>query len=231
MRELTTTSYSILCLLALRPWSAYELTKQVQRSLAFAWPRAATRIYQEPKNLVEHGLAAAAVEATGKRTRTVYSITDAGREALAKWLEQPSEPNRLESEALLRTGFAELGTKEGLLRTLAGLEAEARATRAQAAAQAAEYVDGAGPMPDRAHVISLVGRYVLLQADLTVSWAQWAQEEVAGWPDTRTVAPSAIDGMRAALESIRLDDGPLSPPGPAGTRSRPRDTGSARPDG
>ena len=40
MRKLTPTSYAILGLLALRPWSAYELTKQVRRSLHFCWPRA-----------------------------------------------------------------------------------------------------------------------------------------------------------------------------------------------
>lgn len=206
MRELTTTSYSILCLLALQPWSAYELTKQVRRSLAFAWPRAETRIYQEPKNLVEHGLAEARVEATGKRSRTVYTITDAGRAALSQWLDQPSEPVRFESEAMLRVGFAELGTKEGLLATLAGVEQHAMATRAQAVTQAAEYIDGNGPMPGRQHVISLVARFILQQSDLTVIWARWAQEEVAGWSDTVTPSPSALAGMREALEAISAQE-------------------------
>jgi hypothetical protein len=40
VRELTTTSYAILGLLAIRPWSTYELARQMQRDLRFVWPRA-----------------------------------------------------------------------------------------------------------------------------------------------------------------------------------------------
>src|SRR5207245_995140 len=81
MRKLTPTSYAILGLLALRPWSAYELTKQVRRSLHFCWPRAETRLYQEPKNLVEHGLVKATTTVNGRRPRTEYAITAKGRKA------------------------------------------------------------------------------------------------------------------------------------------------------
>ena len=110
MRKLTPTSYAILGLLALRPWSAYELTKQVRRSLHFCWPRAETRLYQEPKNLVEHGLVKATTTVHGRRSRTEYAITAKGRKALRAWLGQPSAPPRLESEALLRLFFADCGT-------------------------------------------------------------------------------------------------------------------------
>src|SRR6266545_3467936 len=37
---LSTTSYAVLGMLAVRPWSAYELTKQMRRSLAYCWPKA-----------------------------------------------------------------------------------------------------------------------------------------------------------------------------------------------
>src|SRR5689334_14194107 len=85
-RPLTTTSFAILGLLSVRPWSAYELTGQMKRGLQYTWPRTETRIYQEPKNLVAHRLATARLEANGKRRRTVYSITSTGRRALARWL-------------------------------------------------------------------------------------------------------------------------------------------------
>ena len=52
-RPLTTTSYAILGLLSVRSWSAYELTDQMKRGLRYTWPRTETRIYQEPKHLVE----------------------------------------------------------------------------------------------------------------------------------------------------------------------------------
>ena len=84
--ELTTTSFAILGLLAIRPWSTYELARQMQRDLRFAWPRAESNLYAEPKKLIAHGLASAASEPRGQRRRTVYTITPAGRRALAGWL-------------------------------------------------------------------------------------------------------------------------------------------------
>src|ERR671938_339368 len=55
-RGLTTTSYAILGLLAIQPWSTYELAQQMDRSLGRMWPRAQSKIYEEPKKLVAHAL-------------------------------------------------------------------------------------------------------------------------------------------------------------------------------
>jgi len=41
---LTTTSYAVLGLLAVRPWSSYELTQQMDRSLGRVWPRAVSKL-------------------------------------------------------------------------------------------------------------------------------------------------------------------------------------------
>jgi PadR family transcriptional regulator, regulatory protein AphA len=215
VRKLTATSYAILGLLGLRPWSAYELTKQVRRSLHFCWPRAETRIYQEPKNLVEQGLVKATTTARGRRSRTEYAITAQGRRALRSWLAEPSAPPRLESEALLRVFFAEHGTKESLLATLAGLEAQARADRAQAVAQAGEYLAGRAPFPERAHILALFGRFTLDHTALLIDWARWARAEVERWPDVGTAEASAqvVRDFEAALA-----EGTVKPPGVAADR-------------
>ena len=81
--ELTPTSYAILGLLAVRPWTTYELAKQIERGMQNFWPRASSTLYEDPKKLVAHGLATAKKERTGKRPRTVYTITARGRRALA----------------------------------------------------------------------------------------------------------------------------------------------------
>ena len=49
---------------------AYELAKQVQRSLGWFWPRAERKLYDEPKRLVEQGLATATSASTMRRTRS-----------------------------------------------------------------------------------------------------------------------------------------------------------------
>ena len=47
-RPLSTTTYAILGLLAVQPWSTYELTRQMDRSLGRMWPRAQRKLYEEP---------------------------------------------------------------------------------------------------------------------------------------------------------------------------------------
>ena len=42
---LTPTSYAILGLLAIKPWTTYELAKQMDRTLNRFWPRARSKLY------------------------------------------------------------------------------------------------------------------------------------------------------------------------------------------
>jgi DNA-binding PadR family transcriptional regulator len=104
----------VLGLLALRDWTTYELAKQMHRSLHWFWPRAERKLYDEPKRLVADGLATASAEATGKRPKTVYSITPAGRSALSDWLDEPSATPALEFEAMVKVFFADAGSLEQL---------------------------------------------------------------------------------------------------------------------
>src|SRR5215471_13786531 len=120
---LTPTSYAILGLLALKPWTTYELAQQMDRALGQFWPRAQSKLYEEPKKLVAHGLARASSEVAGKRPRTVYTITPAGRRALAEWVPTSGAGPVLEFEQLIKVFFAEHGTKAELLATLAGVRA------------------------------------------------------------------------------------------------------------
>jgi PadR family transcriptional regulator, regulatory protein AphA len=210
VRKLTATSYAILGLLGVRSFSAYELTKQVRRSLHFCWPRAETRIYQEPKNLLEHGLVKATTTANGRRSRTEYAITAKGRKALQGWLGEPSAPPRLESEALLRLFFADHGTKDDLLATLAELEEQALALRRQAVEQGAEYLVGTAPFPERLHILALVGRFTLDHTALVVDWARWARAEVERWPDVHSgeVSPEVRRAFEEAAEHLQFGDQP-----------------------
>lgn len=207
MRKLTATSYAILGLLGLRSWSAYELAKQGRRSLHFCWPRAETRIYQEPKNLVEHGLVKATSTAKGLRARTEYGITAKGRKALRAWMGEASAPPRLESEALLRVFFADHGTRDGLLATLTELEEQALAMRRQAVEQGAEYLAGDAPFQERIHILGLVGRFTLDHTALVADWARWARAEIERWPEVGAgeVSLEVVRAFEAARAELAGD--------------------------
>jgi len=173
----------VLGLLSIRPWSSYELTKQMGRSLGRIWPRAVSKLYEEPKKLVSHGLARHSTQQHGRRSRTVYHITAEGRRALATWLREPGEGPVLEFEQLLKVFFAENGTKADLLATLAAAQAWARARCQESLAAAEQYRTGAGPFPERLAELQLTSRFITDFYLLVGEWARWASGIAETWPD------------------------------------------------
>lgn len=197
---LTTTSHALLGLLALKPWTSYELAKQVQRSLGWFWPRAERKLYEEPKRLVAAGFATAAAEHTGRRPRTVYTITAAGRRALRAWLGETSAPPTLEFEAMVRVFFADAGTLGQLRATLEQVEDDAR--RRQVELRAMIDDDSARPpeFDRRQATNALAMRFQLDHERHLEEWARWAREQTATWASTTDPAgwdwAAALDGER-----------------------------------
>lgn len=181
--RLTTTSYAILSLLALRSWSTYELAQQMSRSLGRIWPRAESKIYEEPKKLVEHGLARARQEQVGSRPRTVYSITPAGRRALSTWMAEPAAGPVLEWEQLVKVVFAENGTKADTLARLAEARAWAVAQNEESLATARAYASGEAEFQERVAINLLGGGFLTEYYRLVAEWAEWAAGIVEQWPD------------------------------------------------
>lgn len=207
MQKLTATSYLILGHLALRDWSTYELAQQLKRSTRHYWPRAESKIYEEPKKLVAHGLATASREHTGRRPRTVYAITDQGRDALRRWLDEPPEPPLLEFEGIVKVLFAERGTKHQLQATLRSIREQAERTQAEHAALAQDLAETGGPFPDRVHLNALVFQFMWNQTETILRWASWAEQEVAGWPEDITTPPSP-DARETLPQATRVLDQP-----------------------
>lgn len=181
--ELSSTSYAVLALLGVRVWSAYELTQQMSRSLSWFWPKAESLVYAECKKLAEHDLATSRQEPQGRRPRTVYTITDRGRDALLGWLDQPAAGPRLEWEAMLQVAFADHGSRLQLLENLKAIRTDAEDRRDRALAQVASYTADGGPFPDRLPVIALVGKFFLEYSHLLAEWAAWAEQNVIEWDD------------------------------------------------
>jgi PadR family transcriptional regulator AphA len=183
MTGLTTTSYAILGHLALQPWTMYDLAQQMRRNVHYFFPRAESQVYAEPKRLVELGLASADTEMTGKRPRTVYSITDAGREELARWLASPlTKGPMLEFEALLRVMFAPFGSDEDLASTLQQVRDNVADFLNVADEIRWRYVEGR--MPFQRHVVnrSMMHDFLASFADFIDEWAERSQQRMAKWP-------------------------------------------------
>jgi DNA-binding PadR family transcriptional regulator len=183
VKKLSTTSYAILGLLAVRPWSTYELTQQVRKSLATWWPRTERQLYEQPKILVEHGYATAKKELTGRRERTVYSITPSGRRALRKWLGAPSSVYAWQWDLILRIFFAEHGSKEQLVDSLRNMSVELDRANRTDLDDLDEVLAPEYPYAHRAHLFALI---LKLEEDVfraIEEWTTWAAAEVESWPD------------------------------------------------
>jgi DNA-binding PadR family transcriptional regulator len=197
----TTTSFAILGLLSLRNWSTYELAKQVSRSLHWFWPRAERKLYDEPKVLVADGLAAASKSYTGERPRTVYEITDAGREALTAWLDEPPAARVIEFEAMLKIFFADAGSIAQLVSTIEAVEKSSRDRLGELAAMI-DAISRHPEFPDRLHISALTLRLQFAQEAGALNWSRWARNEIESWHSTTD--PGRWD-PRAALAALTAD--------------------------
>jgi DNA-binding PadR family transcriptional regulator len=206
--SLTTTSYAVLGLLAIKPWSSYELTQQMDRSLGRIWPRAVSKLYDEPKKLAEHGLARSSTEQNGRRSRTVYTITTRGRRALAAWLQEPGEGPVIEFEHLLQVFFAEHGTKADTLKTLVAAQEWARARCAESLAVGETYLRGDGPFPERLPELQLTSRFITDFYLLVLDWAGWARTVVENWPEDPRQAQPDWGALSETVSRATVGAGP-----------------------
>lgn len=212
MGEVTTTGYMILGMLSEREYSAYELVEQVARGVTEVWRRADRQLYDTPKKLVELGLATARTEPSGeRRTRTVYSITEAGRRALAQWLATETQRSTMEFEGLMRVLFADGGTVEDLRANLLAVARQAHERRELFRAYAGVIAETGGTMPSREHLFALANRYMVDHFTTMVDWATWALEQVESWTDTDSPAAHHDATVEVLTKINRMR--PRLPPG------------------
>ncbi len=208
----TTSSYAVLALLDLKPWTGYELTQQAQRSLRYAWPKSERLLYTEPKKLVELGFATVQQEESGKRTRNVYTITEEGRRALNAWTRTRTQPPRLEIEALLRLLFADHGTREDVLGALDEFDEDIGEHHQAIVELMGTYLEGGHPFPQRTHLSVLFATFQVEMFKTIERWIEFARDEIEEWTTAQDL------GMTPRTETLtRLlaqDQSPLNPTGP-----------------
>lgn len=181
--RITTTTYGVLGLLAVRPHSTYELAKAMDRSVGRVWLRAQSKLFEEPRKLVAHGYAKAHKESVGRRPRTMYTITRTGRRALTAWLAEPGAGPVLEFEGLVKLIFADHGTREDALATIARVRVWAVEMNEGNIEAGEKFANSDGRFNERRATTLLLGAFLTDFYALVASWADWATDEVSGWPD------------------------------------------------
>ncbi len=200
----TATSFAILGLLGIQPWTAYELVAQANRSLHWFWPRSEAHLYAELKRIVERGHAQAEVVEGQRRQRTRYTITPAGRAALKEWLGTQPAPPSLEIEVVLRLFLADQGNIKDLRAALETTARQARDTYAAGRVLMEELLATGGAFPERLH---LTERVTSLYAEVILLLDRWCEEtlaEVETWPDTKDIGltPQGRERIEELLDRI-----------------------------
>jgi DNA-binding PadR family transcriptional regulator len=200
---ISTTGHAILGLLAVAPGTAYDLAKRMQTNYRFYWPRAESKLYEEVKALVALGVASVREGRTGRRRRSVYRITAAGRRALSAWMEAPGEGPALSFEGLLKVQYADFGTAGQLARQLRAIEEEASRIIAMGRALGEAYAAGQVQLVRRTPTNALVWRFLWEHFHALRDWARWARRESAAWRDTRPTGAKTLSARRSIARALR----------------------------
>jgi PadR family transcriptional regulator, regulatory protein AphA len=83
------TRYVLLGLLDIMPMSGYDLARNLEISLQSLWAASYGQIYPTLHKLAEEGLIVGQESPTGRRERTLYTLTPAGHAAFQAWLQEP----------------------------------------------------------------------------------------------------------------------------------------------
>ena len=138
------------------------------------------------------GWAKGTARRTGRRKRTEYAITPAGRAALKAWLATEPTTFSLEFEHLVRVYLAGFGTTDDLLSVLDSAAEQARGMLDVAEQVISDYEHGVieGPQ-DEPHLRVLLVDYLARLAELTLDWSERSRNDVAGWAATDETARRA----------------------------------------
>lgn len=99
--------FAILGFLNYQPYTGYDLKKIFDTSIRHFWPADQSQIYRTLSRLTENGWAEMEkVPQADRPDRKVYSITDAGRAELLRWLSGPPPMGEPRSAPLIQVFFA-----------------------------------------------------------------------------------------------------------------------------
>jgi DNA-binding PadR family transcriptional regulator len=175
--QIAPTEAAVLGLLAPRERSGYDLQKLARGSVGYFWAPARSQIYAVLPRLVAAGLAEPLDLVQGRGpAKQLYRITEAGRDALAGWLEDgPIGPEPDRNLLLLKVFFGELMRPERLREQI-------RERRLEAERLKAELDEIENDAPERGpagRFAALTRRYGYEWADAVIRWADFAEHALA----------------------------------------------------
>ncbi|WP_067565539.1 PadR family transcriptional regulator [Nocardia acidivorans] len=102
--------HALLVSLTERASSGYDLARRFDKSIGFFWNATHQQIYRVLKRMEEQGwVTAEAVAQEGRPDKKVYTVSDAGRAELTRWIAEPGDMGPLRNELGVKLRAASLG--------------------------------------------------------------------------------------------------------------------------
>lgn len=114
----------ILGLLSHESLTGYQIKKRMDAALSFFWSASYGSIYPTLNSLVNDGMVTKLETTENGRDKTIYTITDAGKEYLKKWLALPVTKDELRYETLLKVFFGDRTGSDVTLEHILNFEAK-----------------------------------------------------------------------------------------------------------
>src|SRR5215216_3264366 len=172
-QDLTLFSYEIMGLVGRDGAGPHDLLRMARRGRVLDWA-GESQYYVEPKRLAKLGYLEARTEPGRTRSRTVYSLTDKGVEALREWAATPVTFTPVKSELLLRLLIADLVGDAVTRASVATLRDDLAdiLTRLHESAEAAE------GLPHRRKYLLLVNDFLRRLVDLHSEFVDEVEREL-----------------------------------------------------
>lgn len=172
--ELSLFSYEVLGLVGEGGAAPHDIKRMVEQGRMLAWA-GESQYYSEPKRLERLGYLEARKEPGKTRDRTVYSLTEKGREALREFAKQPVELTPVKSDALVRLLVADLVGEKVTRESMATLREDIADLRSRLDDAEASAKD----LPERSKYLLIANRHLRRLLDLHEELIEDVERELA----------------------------------------------------
>ncbi|GAA3027329.1 PadR family transcriptional regulator [Actinokineospora globicatena] len=165
--------HAILVALSERAGTGYELARGFDRYGGDFWQATHQQIYRVLNRMADGGwVAAEHVAQTGRPDKKVYTVTDAGRVELARWLAEPAQPTHPRDDLAVKIRGASFGDPAAVLAEVERHRAHhAERLAGYEAVERREFADPAALTGHRLH------QYLTLRGGITT------ERGLVGWYD------------------------------------------------
>ncbi|WP_231759224.1 PadR family transcriptional regulator [Microbulbifer elongatus] len=169
--------FAVLSLLDIEPGSGYDLKRRFERSVNHFWSASHQQMYRELHKLHGEGLLNCVEEPQdGRPDKKVYSLTGAGRDALASWVATPAAAQKIRDPFLIQVFAGHHLSTEQMRAELATHLRQHRDKLATYQAQNARFYRRPAEQQQK---LWISHQPLLLGIETEKTWIRWAEQLLA----------------------------------------------------